>query len=529
MTITAKQILSSAPSRFRPEKAQGIQSTFHFIITGDENFELSLLINNGACSLHDGLTGTPDCTVKTTAKTYIELETGKASPQMALMMGKIKVSNLSEMMKFAKCFRKFDAQVPAENSHASPNSANSIKNHTSKIRNKRTGPLEGVRIIDFTRLLPGPMATMMLADMGADVIKVEDPDSPDYIRGFEPLIDGTSAFYYALNRNKRSLAINSLSTEGKSVLLGLIKTSDVLIEQYRPGVMKKLGLDYEMLRTVNPKLIYISITGYGQGSSLSQAAGHDINYIAIAGALGTTIDADGEPVIPGFQLADIAGGSYATISAVTAALYQREKTGLGGYIDIAMTDSVLPFIALPYAEYQANNTLRKGKFQLSGSQANYNTYKCSDGKYLALGSLEPKFWNAVCTKLDKPDWQDKILSNTETQLSIRKEMQSIFLKKTRDEWISFFAADDICLTPINELSEIGADKYLNERNMFVDFNIGDRQIKTIAQPIKFQNSKTSENWIAPKLGEDSYSILKELNLSDEKINELIDKSTIKTA
>ena len=503
--------------------------SFHFIISGDENLELSLLINNDTCLLEEGLKGTSNCVIKTSAKTYIELETGKANPQMALMMGKIKVSNISEMMKFAKCFRRFDESILIEqNTSSSSSDNNEVSNHTSKIRNKRTGPLQGVRIVDFTRLLPGPLATMMLADMGADVIKVEDPDSPDYIRGFEPMIDGTSAFYYALNRNKRSLAINFLSEEGKAIIIDLVKNSDVLIEQYRPGVMKKFGLDHESLRAINPKLIYVSITGYGQDSSMSQAAGHDINYISMTGALGTTIDENGEPVIPGFQLADIAGGSYMTMNAVTTALYKREKTGAGEYIDIAMADSVLPFMALPYAEYQANNnTLRKGKFQLSGSQANYNTYKCSDGKYLALGSLEPKFWNTICDKLGKPEWQEKIIGDSDTQIEIRKELQTIFLQKTRNEWLSFFSHDDICLTPVNDLSEIGADKYLNERKLFVNFQLGDKEIKTIAQPIKFASMTESDNWIAPQLGEDSYTILKDLNKTDEEINTLVKTNIIK--
>jgi alpha-methylacyl-CoA racemase len=525
MTVTAYQILSSAPRRFRAEKAQDLHSVFHFIIAGDENFEVSLIIDNGTCKLIDKLEGIPSCVVKTSAKTYIELETGKANPQMALMMGKIKVSNISEMMKFAKCFRKFDPQVLSE----TKTEVKEIKNHTSKIRKKRTGPLEGVKIIDFTRLLPGPMATMMLADMGADVIKVEDPDSPDYVRSFEPMIEGTSAFYYALNRNKRSLSINTLSPQGQSLIKELVKDADVLIEQYRPGIMKKNGLDYDILKATNPKLIYISITGYGQDSAMSQAAGHDINYIAIAGALGITGDENGEPVIPGFQLADIAGGSYMTMNAVTAALYKREKTGKGEYIDIAMTDSVLPFIALPFAAYQANqNEHMRGKFQLSGGQANYNTYKCSDGKYIALGSLEPKFWNTVCERLGKTEWQEKIIGNTEVQVELKKELQNTFLQKTREEWLAFFAKDDICLTPINDLSEIGTDKHLNERQLFIDFQIGSHQIKTIAQPVKFSSTADGNNWIAPQLGEDSYTILKEMGITDEKITELTKQNIVKT-
>ena len=529
MTITARQILASAPKRFRPEKAQNLHLTFHFIITGDENFELSLIIRDSICTLSEGLQGTASCVVKTSAKTYIDLETGKANPQMALMMGKVKVSNISEMMAFAKCFRKFDEQAYTANIEKPVSDENKMKFSTSKIRNNRTGPLEGVRIIDFTRLLPGPLATMMLADMGADVIKVEDPDSPDYIRGFAPLIDGTSAFYYALNRNKRSLALNTLSPEGRSIITELVQNSDVLIEQYRPGVMKKFGMDYETLRAINPRLIYISITGYGQDSSMSQAAGHDINYISIAGALGITGDENGEPFIPGFQLADIAGGSYMTMNAVTAALYKREKTGTGDYIDIAMTDSVLPFLALPFADYQATgNSDIRGKFQLSGGQANYNIYKCSDGKYLALGSLEPKFWNTVCDKLGKPEWQEKIIAGKTIQQDIKTELREIFLQKTREQWLIFFHNDDICLTPVNELDELATDKYLNERKLFVDSQVGDKSFKTIAQPIKFASGNSDDHWIAPQLGEDTHAILSELKYTDETINALLKENIIKT-
>jgi crotonobetainyl-CoA:carnitine CoA-transferase CaiB-like acyl-CoA transferase len=249
----------------------------------------------------------------------------------------------------------------------------------------------------------------------------------------------------------------------------------------------------------------------------------------MAGALGITGADNGEPFIPGFQLADIAGGSYMTMNALTAALYKREKTGKGEYIDIAMTDSVLPFIALPFAAQQTGGgNFERGKFQLSGGQANYNIYKCSDAKYLALGSLEPKFWNTVCDKLNKPEWKEKIIADDATQQNIKKELQEIFLQKTREQWLSFFSNDDICLTPINELDEIATDKYLNERKLFVDFKIGDKDFKTIAQPVKFASVTGDNNWIAPQLGEDTYTILKELSLTDDKINELKRSNIIKT-
>lgn len=520
MPITARQILDSAPSRFRPEKANGLTCIFHFVIIGAEDFGYTITIENNTCRLDTTLTGTPTCVISTDAATYIDLETGKLNPQTALMSGQVQVSNLMEMMQFAKCFRKYEGTTD-------DGPRTTEKNTT--IRPKRGGPLESVTIIDLTRLLPGPLATMMLADMGADVIKVEDPDSPDYIRSFEPLIEGTSAFYYALNRNKRSLAINFLSPAGKTALLDIVRRADVFIEQYRPGVMKRMGLDYETLKAINPQLIYISITGYGQDSSLSQAAGHDLNYIAISGALGVTGDGNGKPVIPGFQLADIAGGSYMAMNAVTTALYRREKTGTGEWLDIAMTDSVLPFLALPFAEQQAlGKGHTRGKFQLSGGQANYNVYECGDGKYVALGSLEPKFWKKVCERLGRPEWREQILGDESVQASIQKELQNIFRTKTRTEWLAFFQKDDVCLTAINDLDELTTDAYLRERKLFVDFDLAGKTFSTIATPVRHEGM-TDQHWQAPRLGEDSIAILRESGISDEQINHLIKENTIRTA
>jgi putative sterol carrier protein len=309
MPVTAKQILESIPQRFRAEKAQNYSTVFHFDISGEEALRYTVEIKDMKCIIQEGLHGSADCVIKTKASVYIDLETGKGNPQTAFMLGKIKVSNIASMMQFAKCFRKFQ---PSENG-----------NPQSAIRNPKSGPLAGVKILDFTRLLPGPLATMFLADLGADVIKIEDPDNPDYIRGFEPRINGMSMLYLALNRSKRSLAINYLFAEGKELIYKLVKTADVLVEQYRPGVMKEIGFGYEELSKLNPRLIYVSVTGYGQESSKAMDAGHDLNYIGIGGALGITGDEE-KVIIPGFQLGDIAGGSYMAMNAVTVALYQRE-------------------------------------------------------------------------------------------------------------------------------------------------------------------------------------------------------------
>jgi alpha-methylacyl-CoA racemase len=521
MSVTAKQILESIPQRFRPEKAQSYSTRFHFDISGEETLQYTVEIKDNQCHLTQGFHGTPDCVIKTKASVYVDLETGKGNPQTAFMNGEIIVSNIAAMMQFAKCFRKFQ---PSEVSTDS-----SIRNPQSAIRNAKTGPLAGVKILDFTRLLPGPLATMFLADLGADVIKIEDPDNPDYIRGFEPRINGMSMLYLSLNRSKRSLAVNYLSAEGKEIIHNLVKNADVLVEQYRPGVMKELGFGYEELSKLNPRLIYVSVTGYGQDSSKAMEAGHDLNYIGIGGALGITGD-DEKVVIPGFQLGDIAGGSYMAMNAVTAALYQREKTGKGDWVDVSMTDAVVPFNILQFASYQGEKqNIGRGDFQLSGSLANYNVYKCADGKFIALGSLEPKFWNKFCSKAGKPDWAERFLLKGEEATKLKGEVKDFFLAKRREQWLQYFKEEDICLTTINDISEIEHDAYLNERKMFVENEhaaVG--KYKTINQPLKFKQTNFDNNWNAPDLGDDTEAILQELNYSATDISALKQKGIIKT-
>lgn len=515
MPVTAKQILQSIPNRFRPEKAANYDTVFHFDITGEEVLQYTIEIKDSVCKLSEGLIGTADCVISTKAAVYVDLETGKANPQTAFMMGRIKVSNISAMMHFSKCFRKF-----------SEDTAEDVKVNS---RATKAGPLAGVKIIDFTRLLPGPLATMFLADMGADVIKVEDPDNPDYIRGFEPQINGVSMFYLSLNRSKRSLAVNYVTEQGRKAIHDLVKSADVLVEQFRPGVMAKMGFGYEQLAAINPRLIYISITGYGQDSSWAQVAGHDLNYIAIAGALDITGHENGTPVIPGFQLGDIAGGSYMAMNAVLAALYQREKTGKGEHVDVAMADGSLPFTALQFAYQQGTKASPgRGKFELSGALANYNVYQCSDGKYLAVGSLEPKFWNALCKRVGKPDWSTRFLNKGDELDKLKAEVKDMFLTRPQNEWINIFKDDDICLTKVNTLDELEHDAYLTERGMFcLNEHPAVGKYKTINQPLKFKQAKFDNNWNAPQLGEDTAAVLKGLGYSDTDIKDLKKKGLIK--
>ncbi len=381
-------------------------------------------------------------------------------------------------------------------------------------RPQLNGPLKNIMVLDFSRLLPGPLAAMFLADMGADVIKIESPKSLDYVRFFPPHLDDNSAYYYALNRNKKSLSVDYAQPQGLEIIYELVKKADVLIEQFRPNAMAKLGLDFATLQKINPKLIYASITGYGQNSSMSDFGGHDLNFMAISGLLSCT-GTEEEIAIPGFQTADVAGGSYMTMNAILAALFQRTQTGKGTHLDIAMTDCVLPLAALALAETEASGKLTPcGKFQLSGGAANYNVFKCKDEKWLAVGALEAKFWNKVCVRLQKPEWESEVFYNSE---KIKAELKELFKTKVRDEWEVFFKADDVCITRINELDEVMNDPYISERKLFASFDVHGKKVSSVQMPVKLPDTEQNVSWLAPKLGEDNEAILRSLNYSEEQI------------
>ncbi len=515
MSITAKAIIESIPDRFRAEKAEGYSTIVHIDLTG---LAYTVEINAGECFLKEGLHGTAVCKVESIEQNYVALETGELNPQWALMSGKVKVSNLAEMMRFTKCFRRFDGNAATQK----------VVSGVLKFAERPTleGPLKGVRILDFTRLLPGPIATMFLAQQGAEVIKIEDPDSPDYIRSFEPQVNGESVFYLALNSNKKSLAVNYLSDEGRSIIKKLVAQADVLMEQFRPGVMEKFGLGYEDLKSVNPKLIYVSVTGYGSTSSKANHAGHDLNYIAQSGLPFIT---GAQPTLPGFQAADVAGGAYMAMNAVTTALFERERTGRGSFVNVAMTDCVLPLMALPLAAQQLSDSeINTSNFELAGSIANYNIYECSDGKFIALGALEPKFWNAFCEAVNQTDWKNKLLAGKQEMQKLIDATAALFKTKSRNEWLEFLKNTDCCITPVNDLREVWSDRYLNEQELFIEHQharVGN--FKTLRHPLQFQSSNFAQRWSAPDLGEDTTSVLKTAGLSDEEIRKLYDGKKVR--
>ncbi|MBO0934747.1 CaiB/BaiF CoA transferase family protein [Fibrella aquatilis] len=381
-------------------------------------------------------------------------------------------------------------------------------------RKPLSGPLVGLRVLDLTRLLPGPLGTMMMADMGAEVLKIENPNSPDYVRMFPPYQNGESLNYIAYNRSKKSVLLNYTIPEGRETLLKLAETADVLVEQFRPGHMDRLGLGYMAVHERNPRLVYVSVTGYGQTGPYAHLAGHDLNYLGVAGVLGLTGEPDEAPVVPGVQLADIAGGSYGCVMATLAAIYARERTGEGQHVDVSMTDCVMPLLSVAYALHEGGQKPVRGEMPLSGGQPNYGVYRCADEadglpRYVALGTLEPKFWQKFCTVVGQPDWLKFIMPQSPTQRADYKAtIQQLVQQRTQAEWVTLGTEHDLLITPVNMLDDLAADPHLLARQMIsTQEHPVAGAVRSVGVPLKFSATPAQPAWPAPQLGQDTGDVL----------------------
>jgi len=392
-------------------------------------------------------------------------------------------------------------------------------------------PLEGITILDLTRLLPGPYGTMLLGDLGAEVIKIEEPEQGDYARWYPPHINQVGSRHLLLNRNKKSITLNLKKPEGRSILLKMVeKGADVLIEQFRPGVMDRLGVGYKDLEKVNSRLVYCALTGFGQDGPYRDLAGHDINYIGIGGILGITGPKGGPPALPGTQIADlVAGGLYAVIGILTA-LMGRQKTGRGQFVDVSMLDGVVSLIpdsaALFFAEGESP---RMGERRLTGGLPQYQTYRTKDGKYLAVGALEDKFWANLARALGKPDWAQRVPREKEPRTQeIKEEMIRIFLTKTRQEWLDILMKEDTCVTAVHSLEETFSDPHVLHRKMLVDVpHPKAGRIRQIGVPIKFSETPGEVLIPAPEIGEHTEEILNGLGYNQEAIDRLRKEGVIR--
>ncbi len=324
-------------------------------------------------------------------------------------------------------------------------------------------PLSGIRVLDFSTLLPGPMATLLLVEAGAEVIKIERADGED-MRQYEPRFGDTSASFALLNRGKRSIAIDLKSPAAKERLRPLLESADVLVEQFRPGVMDRLGLSYAALKTINPKLIYCSITGYGQSGPKASIAAHDLNYQADTGMLAIAAGSDGAPVVPSALVADIAGGAYPAVMNILLALRQREHTGAGCYLDISMTDCLFPFMFWSMGMGATTGKWpRPGQEMLSGGSPRYQVYRTADGKFLAAAPLEDRFWRVFCEVVELPQ---ELRDDSKDAEATKRAVATLIGQRSADEWLKRFEGKDACCNLVRNISEALRDEHYGQRAVF---------------------------------------------------------------
>lgn len=377
-------------------------------------------------------------------------------------------------------------------------------------------PLQGVRVLDLSRLLPGPFATLVLADLGATVDKIEDSGGGDYLRLVPPQVAGESVTFQLLNRGKRSAVLDLKKPEGRAAMKRLVASYDVLFDQFRPGVLARLGLGHDELRAQNPRLIVCALTGYGQTGDLAQRAGHDLDYLARAGILGMQGPAGGPPQVPGFQLADISGGLWCVV-AIQAALAERARTGEGTVLDVAMTDGVLGFAAMSVGAALLGEEVRRGDEILSGAIAPYQTYLSSDGHPIALGALEPKFWSAFCAGAGIEADMSALVPGAH-QAALKEKLRAIFAGKTRAEWSQFGAEHDCCVEAALSPGEMASDPHLASRGLFFKLDTPRGEVPQVRTPVTPRGVSFAP---PPRLGEHTRVVLREAGLSDAEVDALV--------
>ncbi|RJQ30773.1 MAG: CoA transferase [Peptococcaceae bacterium] len=382
-----------------------------------------------------------------------------------------------------------------------------------------TTPLEGIRVLDLTRLLPGPYCSMMLADFGAEVIKIEEPGRGDYLRWMSAdKVGDTGGNFLLINRNKKSIILNLKHSAGKEILYRMVKEADIVMEGYRPGVPKRIGVDYNTLKEINPAIIYCSVTGYGQDGPYVQAPGHDINYIGYAGILGMTGRPGEKPVIPGTQIADFTGGAMMAVIGILLALQARQRTGRGQFVDISMLDGTVPLAATLAGEYFPSGKIpRRGGTTFTGRYACYNIYQTKDGRYIALAAAEEHFWKNLCEYFRKEEYiQWQYINEKQEELS--RFLQEQFLTRERDQWVAELADKDVCCTPVCDMAEVFADPQVRHRQMIFEMEhprLG--TIKQIGVPIKLSDTPAQIVSAPPDMGEHTEEVLKQFNYSAEEI------------
>jgi crotonobetainyl-CoA:carnitine CoA-transferase CaiB-like acyl-CoA transferase len=390
---------------------------------------------------------------------------------------------------------------------------------TSAALDATAGPLAGLKILDLTRLLPGPVCTLHLADLGADVLKIEDTGAGDYSRsmGLGAAPGEDSFFFRVVNRNKRSLRLDLKQKAGVEVFLRLAQDADVIVESFRPGVVDKLGVGYAAVRAINPQVVYCAITGYGQDGPWRDRAGHDLNYIATAGVLDQIGTADGPPAIPNLQIGDLLGGALTAVMGILAAVIGARATGLGRYVDVSMTDATFAHAYTGLLSVLARGaTQPRGTDDLNGGLPAYGLYRTQDGRWMAVGALETKFWHVFCDAIERPDLKPFGLVRGAEGERTRAELAAIFAGRPLAHWTRFFDGVDCGVTPVLTFEEAMAHPQLAARGMLPTID----GLGQFAPPLKMSGLDFGVRAPAPKVGADGTAILRAAGYPDAQIEGL---------
>ena len=386
--------------------------------------------------------------------------------------------------------------------------------------------LDDVRILDLSRLLPGPFATLLLADLGADVIKVEDTDSGDYLRWMPPMAGEYSAMFHALNRNKRSVALNLKTEMGRGAFLDLVERADVVLESFRPGVLDRLGLGYAALSARNPRVILCSLSGYGQDGPYRARAGHDLNYASLGGVMSIAGTDDGLPAMPPLQVGDLGAGALHATVAILAALHERERTGSGQHCDIAMLDGLVAWMAPHAATYFATGAVpQPGTLTLNGRYPCYRMYRCADGA-VSVAALEPKFWSALVRALGLPHLDSGAFAVGEEGTRVVAEVQQALLQRTRRQCADIGAAADVCCEPVLTIDEVFEHPQIRSRGMRLDPGVAG-PVAQCASPIRMGGGRAPVRRHAPGWGADTREVLREAGYDPDGIDALMSGGAIR--
>jgi len=390
--------------------------------------------------------------------------------------------------------------------------------------------LEGITVLDFTRLLPGPFCTQLLCNLGADVIKIEDPKLGDYMRSVPPIVHDVSYPFLMVNRGKRSLAVDLKTPEGQEIVHKLARRADVVVEQFRPGVMARLGAAYDDLAMMNPKLVYCSFSGYGQTGPYKDLPGHDINFQALAGILSVTAGQDDKrPAIPGVPIADLASAFNAAL-AILAALRTRDRIGRGEWIDVSILDTAVTLMVLGLARFLATGDEPvPGETLLTGVFPFYSLYETKDGRWLSVAAVEPKFWIRMCELVGAPELSERQFADGAERVAAAQTLAARFRERTSEDWEALFAKEQLPITLVKRVSEVVRDPHVKARELLPLIDVPDvGKLQVIAHPAKHAETKVRDLARVPDKGGNTVEILRSLGYTPRQIQALAKKEVIGT-